>query len=430
MKLNKKGYMLVEIIVAFALVFSIAMYLLNLTLKFKDTNEDIYYSAKYLKDKNLITRNIMEDISRGIIEDIQHEAGENVIKFTIYIDDQEEKKEYRKLLIFNDSGFGIEYGKINESGDFEKSDVSYYKKKLEQSLIIDPNDIDIESDATANMFNIQIPINSLYTDETYNITILGILGKVYEPVWESTKTYTNYYPLLAILEFSRYQEYINGGGWKYKTSTSIPALNINKSLNIPRSNNNIDISYVCLTKEDGNTDHCVDYEETKTLQEFYKNYIEIKKGTSSYFEKYEKDTLEDGKIATSIYTDPSNIFNKYILHSSYSEIKDEIETEELGTFTHDISEIQISDLIDASVFTKSIAIQIEGKTIGNIENDLKTKLVNNNFKITVDRNVTSQFNNNVSGVEISRKNNGEEIDKIDAILSPIMFKITYDACER
>ena len=62
MKINKKGYMLVEIIVSFVLAFSIAMYLLNLTIKFKDTNEEIYYSAQYFKDRNLVVRNIMDDL--------------------------------------------------------------------------------------------------------------------------------------------------------------------------------------------------------------------------------------------------------------------------------------------------------------------------------------------------------------------------------
>ena len=41
MKLNKKGYMLVEIVIAFGIAMAIAYYLMNLTYKFKNTNEDI-----------------------------------------------------------------------------------------------------------------------------------------------------------------------------------------------------------------------------------------------------------------------------------------------------------------------------------------------------------------------------------------------------
>ena len=57
MKLNQKGYMLVEIIVASVIAFSVAYYLLNLTYKFKDKNEDVYYSTTMLADKINITKN-------------------------------------------------------------------------------------------------------------------------------------------------------------------------------------------------------------------------------------------------------------------------------------------------------------------------------------------------------------------------------------
>ena len=61
MKLNRKGYMLVEIIIASVLAMTVAYYLLNLTYRFKDTNEDLYHSTVFLNDKILITKNIMQD---------------------------------------------------------------------------------------------------------------------------------------------------------------------------------------------------------------------------------------------------------------------------------------------------------------------------------------------------------------------------------
>ena len=42
MKLNRKGYMLVEIVIASVLAMGIGYYLLNLTYKFKNNSEDIY----------------------------------------------------------------------------------------------------------------------------------------------------------------------------------------------------------------------------------------------------------------------------------------------------------------------------------------------------------------------------------------------------
>ena len=61
-KMNRNGYMLVEIIVSFSIAFVIFISLTNLVLKFKDVNEETYYETKYLKDKTLITRNIMNDL--------------------------------------------------------------------------------------------------------------------------------------------------------------------------------------------------------------------------------------------------------------------------------------------------------------------------------------------------------------------------------
>ena len=67
MRLNNKGYMLVEIIISFTIAMGIAFYLMNLTFKFKNVNEDIYQSILYLKEKELITKNIMYDLEKGNI---------------------------------------------------------------------------------------------------------------------------------------------------------------------------------------------------------------------------------------------------------------------------------------------------------------------------------------------------------------------------
>ena len=171
MKLNKKGYMLVEIIVAFTLTFSIAMYLLNLSLKFKDTNEDIYYSAKYLKDKNLITRNIMNDLEKNIINVSGMNKTNKELTFEVKEDDGNTKT--RKLIINNNT---IEYGYYNNSTtEFVKEDNSYYKKELEQSLIIG----NIENCSLANnYFCIKIPITSMYDDKSYDIKLFSSNTKI------------------------------------------------------------------------------------------------------------------------------------------------------------------------------------------------------------------------------------------------------------
>lgn len=167
MKLNKKGYMLVEIIVSFALAFSIAIYLFNLTIKFKDTNEDIYYSTKYLKDKNLITRNIMEDLERGTISNVSQSTNTLSFKLIIPKDDGTTVEETRNLKL--DDGT-IYYGKY-DTNNFVKTDVSYYQKILESSLII--GNIDNCSNLTNGYFCIRIPITSMYNDNNYDIKLFS-----------------------------------------------------------------------------------------------------------------------------------------------------------------------------------------------------------------------------------------------------------------
>ena len=165
MKLNKKGYMLVEIIVASVLAMSIAYYLLNLTYKFKNTNEDLYQSYSYMNDKILITKNIMNDLERrriapGILYDstsiiLFHKLGNSLVP--------------KKLEISKVNGkTKLEYGK-HENGNFDKSDLSYYEKKLDSSLII--GDLIVNEDS--NSVTIKIPIKSIYNDEDYTIKLFA-----------------------------------------------------------------------------------------------------------------------------------------------------------------------------------------------------------------------------------------------------------------
>ena len=69
-KLNNKGYMLVEIVLAAVISFSVAYYLLNLTYKFKDKNEDVLYTKKMLSDKINITKNIMNDLNNRTVTSV------------------------------------------------------------------------------------------------------------------------------------------------------------------------------------------------------------------------------------------------------------------------------------------------------------------------------------------------------------------------
>ena len=59
MKLNKKGYMLVEIILASALAFGLAFFIIDLVIRLKNKNDDLLVETLITTDKTIITNKLM-----------------------------------------------------------------------------------------------------------------------------------------------------------------------------------------------------------------------------------------------------------------------------------------------------------------------------------------------------------------------------------
>lgn len=60
LKLNNKGYMLVEIILASVIAFGVAYYIINLTIKLKNKNDDLLVETQVKTDQAIITNKLME----------------------------------------------------------------------------------------------------------------------------------------------------------------------------------------------------------------------------------------------------------------------------------------------------------------------------------------------------------------------------------
>lgn len=167
--------MLVEIIVASVIAFSVAYYLLNLIYKFKDKSEDIYYSTTMLSDKINITKNIMNDL-----EKISDKSSDGLVKkdtdnntYTITIKGTDDKKFdiSRTIKVSKDATqqWQIEYGSF-QTGAFVTNDKSYYKKVLDKSFEVSNVSCEsIQNDAYA--YKIIIKINSLYTNDSNDIIL-------------------------------------------------------------------------------------------------------------------------------------------------------------------------------------------------------------------------------------------------------------------
>ena len=171
MKLNRKGYMLVEMILASVIAMSIAYYLLNLTYKFKDKNEDIYNSTMLIADKILITKNIMNDFDGKIVKLIAQSDKEitlsvNGITKKIIVD-----KNTIKYISETVEGFVGNEEDTTENGEDTTgneeattgSEEVIYSKTLDNSIEIGTITVDNNI--------ITIPIKSIYSKNTNYIKI-------------------------------------------------------------------------------------------------------------------------------------------------------------------------------------------------------------------------------------------------------------------
>ena len=62
LKLNNKGYMLVEIILAFSIAMGITYFITDLTIKLKNKNDDLVVKTLVSTDRGIIYNTIMKDL--------------------------------------------------------------------------------------------------------------------------------------------------------------------------------------------------------------------------------------------------------------------------------------------------------------------------------------------------------------------------------
>ena len=69
-KLNRKGYMTVEIIIASVIAFSIAFFLMEITIKMVNVTEDNYKDIVVITDNALVISSIKKLLDNNTIETI------------------------------------------------------------------------------------------------------------------------------------------------------------------------------------------------------------------------------------------------------------------------------------------------------------------------------------------------------------------------
>jgi len=116
-RLNNKGYMLVEIILAFVLAMTIMYFITELTIKVKNRNDDLLVRTLTATDQTIIYNIIMNEIYNGTFnknliecELIEGDSVIDSIKKKGYIFEYNDKK-----LILNDYVDSCAYVSANES---------------------------------------------------------------------------------------------------------------------------------------------------------------------------------------------------------------------------------------------------------------------------------------------------------------------------
>lgn len=170
MKLNRKGYLTVEIILASTIAFAIAFFLIEITVKLVSKTDDVYHETVIAYDDAIIINNIKEKIKDYIIET----DGLNFVECknnecNIWGERVGGATEER-YLYYDSESKEIRFSEGAEEGE---NRVTLYAKKVDDSI----SEVEISSNINRNVkpsdrivfFNIKL--KNIFTDNAYEMVI-------------------------------------------------------------------------------------------------------------------------------------------------------------------------------------------------------------------------------------------------------------------
>lgn len=181
MKLNRKGYLTVEIILASAVAFAIAFFLMEITVKLVSKTDDVYHETVITYDDAIMINNIKNKIIDYIIETdglalVNCESkGCNILGNRIGGVTEE------RWLYYDSVSKEIRF---SEGAKKRKDRVILYAKKVDDSI----SEVEISSNINRNVkpsdrivfFNIKL--KNIFTDNAYEMVIPINLTKKVEEV--------------------------------------------------------------------------------------------------------------------------------------------------------------------------------------------------------------------------------------------------------
>lgn len=181
MKLNRKGYLTVEIILASAVAFAIAFFLMEITVKLVSKTDDVYHETVITYDDAIMINNIKDKIIDYIIETEGLALVECKNNECNIWGERVGGATEERYLYYDGESKEIRFSEGAEEG---KDRVTLYAKKVDDSI----SEVEISSNINRNVkpsdrivfFNIKL--KNIFTDNAYEMVIPINLTKKVEEV--------------------------------------------------------------------------------------------------------------------------------------------------------------------------------------------------------------------------------------------------------
>lgn len=170
MKLNRKGYLTVEIILASTIAFAIAFFLIEITVKLVNKTDDVYHETVIAYDDAIIINNIKEKIKDYIIETDGLNLVECKNNECMISGERSGGPKEDRYIYYDSVSKEIRFSEGAEEG---KDRVTLYAKKVDDSI----SEVEISSNINRNVkpsdrivfFNIKL--KNIFTDNVYEMVI-------------------------------------------------------------------------------------------------------------------------------------------------------------------------------------------------------------------------------------------------------------------
>lgn len=181
MKLNRKGYLTVEIILASAVAFAIAFFLMEITVKLVSKTDDVYHETVITYDDAIMINNIKDKIIDYIIETDGLALVECKNNECNIWGERVGGATEERYLYYDSESKEIRFSEGAEEG---KDRVTLYAKKVDDSI----SEVEISSNINRNVkpsdrivfFNIKL--KNIFTDNAYEMVIPINLKKKVEDI--------------------------------------------------------------------------------------------------------------------------------------------------------------------------------------------------------------------------------------------------------